>query len=429
MSDYNKEKNYWDKYYKEKHINIIINSNFSSYVYDKYLKPNTDKNIVLRLADLGCGNMRDSHYFSKNGCFVYAIDKSFNVGSSVVQYKKNFNLNPITADVNAFLQNGHLRTLMDVIYMRWFLHAVPYDIGSSIFKNSVDSMKPGALICIEVRSYNDEILKKESSFDGKDLSYRTTHKRWLYGMERLNILCSQHDVEIIEMVEQRGFSKTEESDPLLIRFIGRKKLINHFEKSDNFKIYKPITEKMLINTKNSYEDLKIFNKIMEENKIKYVSVAGTTLGLCRHGGIIPWDNDIDLGFTKSNWMKLRRIHHILEQAGLKFRSHGPKHGHYGTIDVFLLTQSSSIVSDNNVDFYIGDAKTICTMKEYKRVVKQLFGPTYVYAPLENNVSLKTRYGDDYYHIGDVNDNFHYKNKNVKRFTLTCKDRTFRCVFT
>ena len=428
MSDYNKEKTYWDKYYKEKNDNIVINSNFSSYVHDKYLKPMTDENIVLRLADLGCGNMRDSHYFSKNGCFVYAIDKSFNVGSSVVQYKKNFNLNPITADVNAFLQNGYLRTLMDVVYMRWFLHAVPYDIGSSIFKNSVDSMKPGALLCIEVRSHNDEILKKESYFDGKDLSYKTTHKRWLYGMERLNILCSQNDVEIVEMVEQRGFSKTEESDPLLIRFIGRKKLINHFEKSDNFKIYKPITEKMLAYTKKSYEDLKIFNKIMEENKIKYVSVAGTTLGLCRHGGIIPWDNDIDLGFTKSNWMKLRRIHNILEQAGLKFHSNGPKHCHYGAIDVFLLTQSSSIVSDSNVDFYIGDAKTMCTMKEYKHVVKQLFGPTYLYAAIDNNVSLKTRYGDDYYFIGDVNDNFHYKNKDVNRFTLTNKDRNFRCIF-
>ena len=259
MSDYNKEKIYWDKYYKEKNDNIVINSDFSSYVHDKYLKSMTNENIVLRLADLGCGNMRDSHYFSKNGCFVYAIDKSFDVGSSVVQYKKNFYLNPITADVNVFLQNGHLRTLMDVVYMRWFLHAVPYDIGSSIFKNSVDSMKPGALICIEVRSHNDEILKKESSYNGQDLSYKTTHKRWLYGMERLNILCNQNDVEIVEMVEKRGFSKTEESDPLLIRFIGRKKLINHFEKSDNFKIYKPITEKMLAHTKKSYEDLKIFN--------------------------------------------------------------------------------------------------------------------------------------------------------------------------
>ena len=74
------------------------------------------------------------------------------------------------------------------------------------------------------------------------LSYKTTHKRWLYSKERLNILSQENNIEILEMEESRGFSNTSVSDPLLIRFVGRKKLVNHFEKSENFKIYKPITE-------------------------------------------------------------------------------------------------------------------------------------------------------------------------------------------
>ena len=421
MGSYADEKNYWDNYYTNNNKEIINNSSFSDYINKKYLLEKTKENIVLRVADLGCGNMRDSYYFSINGCFVYAIDKSFDVKKSIVQHKNNILLNPITADVNIFLQEHSLRTLVDVIYMRWFLHAMPYEIGTNIFKNSVNSMKPGGLICIEVRSINDDILKEESIYSTSDLSYKTTHKRWLYSVERLTLLAQQNDIEILELIESRNFSKTESSDPLLIRFIGRKKLINHFEKSDNFKLYKPITEKMEENTKKSYNDLIIFNKIMEQNNITYVSVAGTTLGLCRHGGIIPWDNDIDLGFTKENWLKLKKMDNLLEKSGLPFRSNGPRHCHYGSIDVFLLTQ-------NTDNFYIGDAKTICHMNEYKQIKKQLFGPTYVYAPLDNNLSLKTRYKNDYFFVGDVNDNFHYKNKEVGRFILNNHDRSFRVKF-
>ena len=49
------------------------------------------------------------------------------------------------------------------------------------------------------------------------------------------------------------------------------------------------------------------NLLLEKNKIKYVAVAGTVLGLNRHGGIIPWDNDIDIGFIEEEWDKLLSI--------------------------------------------------------------------------------------------------------------------------
>lgn len=421
MTEYNKEKVYWDAYYSENNKDIIASSTFSNYINEHYLKPHTKKGIVLKMADLGCGNMRDSQYFSENNCYVYALDKSFDINKSVVQYKNNKFLNPINADVESFLQENSLCSLVDVIYMRWFIHAVPYSIGHNIFSNSVFTLKPGGLICIEVRSINDDLLKKESTFDSSDLSYKTTHKRWLYGKERLKILAQENDIEILEMVESRGFSKTEVSDPLLIRFIGRKKLINHFEKSENFKLYQPITETMQDATKKSYNDLNTFNAIMETYNIKYVSVAGSTLGLCRHGGIIPWDNDIDIGFTKINWVKLNRIRHILEAAGLHYTRNNYNHFHYGAIDVFLLVE-------NKYRFLCGDAKTICHMSEYTTVAKQLFGPTYIYAPLDNHLSLKTRYKCNYYITGDVNDNFHYKNKEVGRFILNNNDRSFRSNF-
>ena len=168
MVEYNREKKYWDDYYSENNKDIIENSSFSSYVHEKYLKQQCNTGVVLKMADLGCGNMRDSHFFSKNGCYVYALDKSFDINKSVVQYNNNKMLNPMNVDVDVLLKEHKLQCLIDVIYMRWFIHAVPYNIGHNIFTNSVSTLKPGGLICIEVRSINDDILKGESSYDAND---------------------------------------------------------------------------------------------------------------------------------------------------------------------------------------------------------------------------------------------------------------------
>ena len=107
--------------------------------------------------------------------------------------------------------------------MRWFLHALPYDISNNIFINSIHNLKPGGLICIEVRSINDLDLKKNSIYDDNDKSYTTTHKRWLYSIEMCRKLALDNDCDILYCKE--GYfspnTNTETSNPLLIRFICR----------------------------------------------------------------------------------------------------------------------------------------------------------------------------------------------------------------
>jgi len=51
----------------------------------------------------------------------------------------------------------------------------------------------------------------------------------------------------------------------------------------------------------------VLNAILEKHDIHYIALAGTMIGLNRHGGIIPWDNDIDIGFVDSEWKKLFAI--------------------------------------------------------------------------------------------------------------------------
>ncbi len=48
-------------------------------------------------------------------------------------------------------------------------------------------------------------------------------------------------------------------------------------------------------------------KFMQENNIDYYLDYGTLLGVIRHGGIIPWDNDIDISVTRQNYNKLLQL--------------------------------------------------------------------------------------------------------------------------
>lgn len=53
--------------------------------------------------------------------------------------------------------------------------------------------------------------------------------------------------------------------------------------------------------------LKDFDKIAHRNNIIYSLSGGSVLGGLRHGGFIPWDDDIDINVTRNDYEKLRKI--------------------------------------------------------------------------------------------------------------------------
>ncbi len=55
------------------------------------------------------------------------------------------------------------------------------------------------------------------------------------------------------------------------------------------------------------EILRDFLDLCEKNNITYFGVGGTAIGAIRHGGFIPWDDDIDIAMPRKDYERFLRL--------------------------------------------------------------------------------------------------------------------------
>jgi len=137
---------YWDKFYKKGLIKK--ESSFASFALKRI---NLKKNTIL---DIGCGNGRDSFFFSKKGFKVTGIDISKKAIQKNSKYKiKNIKFKRFNIGKN------QLREKYDIIYCRFFLHAIDKNLENSLINLIKKSKKKGTFVFFEFRNNKDKIFK------------------------------------------------------------------------------------------------------------------------------------------------------------------------------------------------------------------------------------------------------------------------------
>ena len=196
---------YWDEYYK-KDAAPSFPSPFASYVANKL---RTKQNIL----EIGCGNGRDSKFFSSKGHHVTGLDRS---GKAIELCKSLYSDEPIefffgeVTDITKINKKKY-----DLIYSRFVVHAMSINEELEMLKTSYQLLNNNGQFFIECRSINDplsntgEILSHTERIEG--------HYRRFIILEELKQRLIQVGFEIIEAIESNGLANLGEEDPVVIR--------------------------------------------------------------------------------------------------------------------------------------------------------------------------------------------------------------------
>lgn len=211
----------------------------------------------------------------------------------------------------------------------------------------------------------------------------------------------------------------------------QKTLRDYFKLSKHWHKYKNVFFRNENRVIQSYKDFEVFRQITEAHGINYFAFHGTAIGLVRHGGMVPWDNDLDFCFLSDDWDKLIALFPIFESNKLPIRigegvrkkmkrGWRPLQIHIGYIDCFLMKERRGRGA------YRGRCKGHVYKWEHQTCCKQVFGNRYINAPLNMHKSLCKRYSKDYFVKADLNDKFHQKGlmQHIQPFALTDYDKSF-----
>lgn len=205
----NKSNNYWNTFYKNK--KIVSKLNFPSQFAVFTLSEKQNENTVI---EIGCGNGRDSFFFSKYFKNIHAFDKSDNaIKYNRNNYKRIKNLNFYEYDINENFEFFKLKKLKKILYARFFLHSLNNNEILKFINLSSKLINKNEKIFLEYRVLKDKNSKK---------IFKKHFRNYLNPKEIAKFFI-MHSFKLDYDVVSQGFAKYGLEDPFVARQIFIKK--------------------------------------------------------------------------------------------------------------------------------------------------------------------------------------------------------------
>ncbi|NOQ76560.1 MAG: adenylyl-sulfate kinase [Methylococcaceae bacterium] len=206
-------KEYWDSYYS-KSIAPSAPSSFAEFCKQKYME---DNKIIF---ELGCGNGRDSFFFSQTNS-LFSIDASETAIGKNQQYADENNIVNIRF-MSGFFGDTELliNEKVDYFYSRFVLHAMDEEFESSVITLSSTMLNPDGLFFAEFRTIKDPLSKQGVSIGENERI--TDHYRRFIDASSIIAKLSEANFEILYSIESNGLAVYKEDDPVVARIVARR---------------------------------------------------------------------------------------------------------------------------------------------------------------------------------------------------------------
>lgn len=204
---------YWNSYY-EKRKAPISPSSFALFCHENYLTNHC------HLLEFGCGNGRDSFYFSKSHR-VTAIDES-----AVVVEANQVRASQESILSIEFMQGEYgtdiagLPVQVDAVYSRFVMHAMPEDAETRALNESWRLLKNHGKLLLEFRTIHDPLMEKGDQIS--ETERKTDHYRRFIDFSAFCKKLTNLGFVIEYAIEKQGLAAFGSDDPVVGRVVATK---------------------------------------------------------------------------------------------------------------------------------------------------------------------------------------------------------------